>query len=87
MAAPIIRGIALVHGVPEKIQPVEELPEGRVRLRFRQGHSGMVFVKTGDGIRHFIIQRSGGHWIKGPELGRNIRLGENHNDLPHHHLD
>jgi hypothetical protein len=56
-------------------RPLRGFPAGRVRIRQRNTDYARAFVKTGDGIRAFIIAEQGGYWVPYAEVGANIRSG------------
>ena len=72
---PAQQGLAVVWGVPQKIQLIHDCPPGKIRLRFRNNRTGKAYFKTSDGIRVFVIERREGRWLINPKLeeGRNLR--------------
>lgn len=58
-------------------KPLRGFPEGRVRLRLRNDEFARAFVRTPEGIRHFIVQETpDGFWepVPGCEQGRNVSI-------------
>ncbi len=59
----IIKGLKkIVWGIPESIKPIENPPDGRMRLKLRNTEAGRVFFKTKDGIQHFVLLDNGETW-------------------------
>jgi len=69
-------GLRIVYGVPKSIKPIVCNVEGRQRLRLRNTDAARLFVKTPEGIRHFILKDEGDTWTVDLNLeqGRNVRL-------------
>jgi len=68
-------GIKVVWGVPKEIRVVIGGPIGRIRLRLRNHHPALAYIKTGDGIRVFVLEDLGACWgiNLNLEQGRNVR--------------
>ena len=71
----VINPLKVVFGVQEP-KPVEGLPAGKVRIRMRNTSPARAYVRTENGIRHFILVDQGDHWYADPRLeqGRNVRI-------------
>ena len=61
---------ACMYGVRPEL-PVRGFPPGRIRIRQRNTGFPSAFVKTANGIRHFIIAELDGHWVPYAEQGAN----------------
>lgn len=74
MAVVVRRAINVVFGV-QPIKPIIGAPEGRQRLKLRNTAAARLFIKTPDGIRCWVLEDGGDHWIVSPRLeqGRNLR--------------
>ena len=59
-----------MYGVRPEL-PVRGFPPGRIRIRQRNTGFPSAFVKTANGIRHFIIAELDGHWVPYAEQGAN----------------
>ena len=59
-----------MYGVRPEL-PVRGFPPGRIRIRQRNTEFPRAFVKTANGIRHFIIAELDGHWVPYAEQGAN----------------
>ena len=59
-----------MYGVRPEL-PVRGFPPGRIRIRQRNTEFPRAFVKTANGIRHFIIAELDGHWVPYIEQGAN----------------
>jgi len=59
-----------MYGVRPEL-PVRGFPSGRIRIRQRNTGFPSAFVKTANGIRHFIIAELDGHWVPYAEQGAN----------------
>ena len=72
--APVVASNALLgtcmYGVRPEL-PVRGFPPGRIRIRQRNTEFPRAFVKTANGIRHFIIAELDGHWVPYAEQGAN----------------
>ncbi len=68
--------IRVVFGVPKEIKPIVNAPAGKQRLRLRNKCAAQLFVKTLEGIRHFVLVDDGDVWRVdyALEQGRNKRL-------------
>lgn len=62
MATPISNGHLVVWGIPKELKPIIGLPPGKARLRLRNKDVGRVFVRTADGIQHFVLLNNGETW-------------------------
>jgi hypothetical protein len=69
-------GKRVIFGIPKEIKPIFDAPFGKQRLRFRAKSTGRLFVKTPEGIRHFVLVDDGDVWRVDYDLeqGRNVRL-------------
>lgn len=62
----------MVYGVCEP-KPLKGFPEGKARIRMRNTDFVMVYVRTFDGIRQFVVRDDGENWIPGYEQGANYQ--------------
>lgn len=60
--ATTIKGTRIVWGIPKEQKPIMDLPEGKLRLRFRNNNWGKGFLKTSNGILHFALEDCGDYW-------------------------
>lgn len=75
MAVTISIGKKVILGVRDP-KPIFGAPEGKQRLRMRNDRAANLFVRTANGIRHFILEDCGDRWFCNPKLeqGRNERF-------------
>jgi hypothetical protein len=78
MGAIILAKGSAVFGIPLEVLPLKtHIEHERARFRFRNLDFGRVFLKTNDGIRAFIVEKSddGRHFTcnENMEQGRNER--------------
>lgn len=72
---------ACMYGVRPEL-PVRGFPPGRIRIRQRNTEFPRAFVKTANGIRHFIIAELDGHWVPYAEQGANHTPNTGHHAPP-----
>ena len=48
-------GIPMIWGIPNSIKPIDGLPPGKARFKFRKDRLGKVYVKTQEGLREYRI--------------------------------
>lgn len=67
--------VKVLWGVPPEIKPIFDAPFGKQRLRLRNRSAARLFVKTPEGIRHFILVDDGDVWRVDYSLeqGMNVR--------------
>lgn len=70
-----------MYGVRPEL-PVRGFPPGRIRIRQRNTEFPRAFVKTANGIRHFIIAELDGHWVPYMEQGANHTPNHTGQPLP-----
>lgn len=63
----------VTFGDSRQSRPVQNVPEGRQRIRLRTKQVGSVFIKTSEGLRHFELTEIDGSWVPFMERGRNYR--------------
>jgi hypothetical protein len=70
---------AIIHGDHHAVWgvktplPLKGFPQGKVRLRIRNNDFVHAYVKTKEGIRHFIVAEKDGFWVPEYEQGANHR--------------
>ena len=57
------------------VLPLRGFPEGRARIRIRQGDWVKVFVRPPEGgIKEFLVEEKAGAWCPAGEVGANLFL-------------
>lgn len=71
----IRRGLRVVCGVHSETKPIAGVPEGKMRLRMRRDALALLFVRTHDGMRKFLLEDRGDTWHARSDLiqSANIR--------------
>ena len=71
----VTSGTRVVFGIPSQIPLIKNLPDGRVRFRFRNTRTARIYIKSENVVRCFVLEDCGDHWNCNPRLiqGANIR--------------